>query len=528
MGDWPSRPVTDFHGLPLPEPGTPAGYAALIARHDLATPPPVRLAAISERHHPVSTDAWLMLTPRHAPETSLAGHLAFAFRYEGVDLQVLARLFQTVPPDAIQGVVAAAPTGSFSRRLWFLYEWLTGRRLDLADPGKVKAVLVLDPDQHYALPVGDSSPRHKVINNLPGVPAFCPLARRTPQLAALEGRGLPDRARQAMGRIRPDLLARAAAFMLLNDSKSSFAIEGEKPSGQRAARWGQAIAQAGGRPLSLAEFDRLQRVVIGDARFVRLGLRHEGGFVGVHDRDTNMPVPDHVSARHQDLPALMQGVIDFADRAARGGLDPVVAAASLAFGFVYIHPYVDGNGRLHRWLIHHALAAAAYTPPGLVFPISAAILRNLALYKAVLESWSGRLLPFIEWRPTPEGNVEVLNDTADFYRYFDATAHAVFLYECVEQTIERDLPEEVRFLEAFEAFGEAVQQVVDMPAGQVELLRGFLAQNDGRLSRRAREKEFAALTPEEADRVEAAYRKAFGEAGREDDLDRDHAREEGA
>src|SRR3546814_9826198 len=66
--------------------------------------------------------------------------------------------------------------------------------------------------------------------------------------------------------MRADLVARAAAFLLLNDSKSSFAIEGEKPSGTRAARWGQAIAEAGSRPLSLAEFDRLQRIVIGDQR----------------------------------------------------------------------------------------------------------------------------------------------------------------------------------------------------------------------------------------------------------------------
>ena len=31
------------------------------------------------------------------------------------------------------------------------------------------------------------------------------------------------------------------------------------------------------------------------------------------------------------------------------------------------------------------------------------------------------LMPFIEWQPTPDRNVEVLNDTADLYRYFDCT-----------------------------------------------------------------------------------------------------------
>src|SRR3546814_5438816 len=85
------------------------------------------------------------------------------------------------------------------------------------------------------------------------------------------------------------------------------------------------------------------------------------------------------------------------------------------------------------------------------------------------------------------GNVDALNETAKYYRYIDCSRHAEFLYECVEQTLEHDLPEEVRFLKAFDAFNGAVQQLVDMPSTKVELLRKFLAQNEGRLSARARQ-----------------------------------------
>src|SRR3546814_20498167 len=86
-------------------------------------------------------------------------------------------------------------------------------------------------------------------------------------------------------------------------------------------------------------------------------------------------------------------------------MDPVAAAAVLAFGFVYIHPYVDGNGRLHRWLFHHVLASAGFNPPGMVFQISAVILRRIDASKSTLTSYSGPLLPFIEWEPPPEGKV---------------------------------------------------------------------------------------------------------------------------
>ena len=255
--------------------------------------------------------------------------------------------------------------------------------------------------------------------------------------------------------------------------------------------------------------ERLQRIVLADARFIRPGLRHIGGFVGQHDRRTRDPLPVHVSARPDDLTSLMRGLVAYSNRAKVNKVDAVTTAAALAFGFVYIHPFEDGNGRVHRWLFHHILSGAGYNPPGVVFPISSTIYRRMDDYKRVLESYSHPLLEFIDWRPTEDHNVEVLNDTADYYRYFDATAHAEFLYECVQQTVERDLPDEVAYLEAYDRFSQQVLKIVDMPNSTVDLLHRFLAQNTGKLSKRARTKEFAPLTEEEVEIIEAAYAKAF-------------------
>ncbi len=94
-------------------------------------------------------------------------------------------------------------------------------------------------------------------------------------------------------------------------------------------------------------------------------------------------------------------------------------------------------------------------------------------------------MPLIEWEPTPEFNVRVLSDTGDFYRYFDATPHAEFLFGCVQKTIEEDLPAETCFLQRYDDFRRQIEAFLEMPERLIDLLFRFLSRNDGRLSQRA-------------------------------------------
>jgi hypothetical protein len=87
--------------------------------------------------------------------------------------------------------------------------------------------------------------------------------------------------------------------------------------------------------------------------------------------------------------------------------------------------------------------------------------------------------------------------------------------ECVQRTIEHDLPREADFLASYDRFRRSIDRIVDMPDRTVDLLFRFLHQNDGRLSSRAREQEFARLTDAEVKDVEAAYDAVFAET-RED------------
>lgn len=159
-------------------------------------------------------------------------------------------MFRTLEGGEIESLVRAKPTGSYARRIWFLYEWLTGRRLDLPDADKGTYVPAVDPERQWAID-GETSPRHRVRNNLPGTPAFCPLVFRTTALEQFVAMDLANRARAVVADVPRDLLARTAAFLLLKDSKSSYAIEGERAPQNRIQRWGRAIGEAGRRPIDL-------------------------------------------------------------------------------------------------------------------------------------------------------------------------------------------------------------------------------------------------------------------------------------
>ncbi|MFH1156668.1 MAG: Fic family protein [Pseudomonadota bacterium] len=505
-----SRRLTVFHDFLAIEAGNRlAGYSALIKAHDLKVPVPDHLCAIGEKHKKYDAGRWRIFTPRHKPEDTLYGHLIFALKYEGIDLAILNALFQTIETKEIQEIICSEPTGSYSRRLWFLWEWLREEQLDIEDARAGNFVPLLNGKLQYE---GKSYPskRHRVRNNLPGTRNFCPLIRKTKKLEQFIVKNLSETAINNIGQTHPDLLSRAAAFLLLKDSKASYTIEGETPSYNRIERWGRIIGEAGQRKLSIPELEYLQQIVISDNRFIKPGLRKEGGFVGEHDRSTGMPMPDHISARAEDLSSLLSGLIDTYEHLCRDDFDPVLLATVLAFGFVFIHPFEDGNGRIHRYLFHHVLAEKGFVPKGLIFPVSAVILKRIEEYRKILEHYSKRRLDLIEWRPTDENNVDVVNETINLYRYFDATKQAEFFFECVEETVNKTLPEEVEYLKKYDLLNEFIKNHIDMPDRLVDLLIRFLVQNGGKLSKRAREKEFKKLTDREIQTIEQKYAEIFG------------------
>jgi Fic family protein len=512
MSNYFSQEVTTFHGRTTPEPGLLAGYAFLITEIEthLKTnvPLPDQLAIVTKKHQRYNTEEWQVFTTRHKPNEDITSHLAFALKYEGIDLYILKKFFQYTKEAPVINMIKKEPTSQYSRRVWFLYEWLMDKRLDIPDLKTGTYVEIVNPKiQFTGSPI--NSTRHRIKNNLPGTREFCPMIRRTEKLDEFITKDLSAAIEIGLNGRDKELVRRTAAFLLLKDSKASFAIEGEYPPNLRARNWGKAIGQAGKKSLTISELERLQDIMIGAKKLKHMGLRNHEGFIGEHDRDTFSPIPDHISAKSEDLNSLMTGLLDTNDLLQKSNYDPILAASSIAFGFVFIHPFSDGNGRIHRYIIHHILAQMGYTKRGMIFPVSAAILNRIDEYQDTLEKYSGQRIDLIEWEPTPEHNVKILNDTIDLYRYFDLTAQSEFLYECVEETIENIIPEELDYLEKYDRMSQQINTFLSLQDTKVDLLIKFLNQNKGKLSKNKREKEFDELSNEEILAIEEHYKNIF-------------------
>jgi hypothetical protein len=481
------------------------GQAALVAEFNLSVRPPhteSRILGARRRTETSETGTVETYSKEYAHAGGFRNHLLFGLRYEPLDLGVLCAAFKAAGADEIKSWMLEEPTGAYARRAWFLYEYLTGERLDLPDAKSGNYVDALDAKRHL---VGASraSRRHRVRDNLLGVPGFSPTVRRTHKLIRHMEAALDQEAAALTRNADPELLRRAVSFLYTKETKSTWAIEGEEISGGREEKFVAALTRASQfNTTDKAALVELQNAIV-DPRYRAADWRHMQNYVGETVSGYRERV-HFVCPKPEDVASLMAAWGAMSERSLADKIDPVVAAALAAFGFVLIHPFEDGNGRVHRFLVHNVLARTGFSPPGVIFPVSVSIVRDMPAYDAALESFSKPLLSLLEWEfLEDEQRVVVTGETADHYRYFDATRLAEYLYDRVAETIRKDLAEELDFLACFDRAYRGVRAVVDMPNKKVSLFVRLALQNGCRLPK-SRRKMFAELTDVEITAMEAA------------------------
>lgn len=495
------------------------GYQALVDRYSLMTFRPIVASWIYDKsvRRSERTGGFIeeYYPTRYDPGEGWEAELGFALRHEGIELQILAALFKEVGPEKLSSWVRGAPTGKYTRIAWFLFEWMSGERLDLNDLDQGNYFFVLDPEQYYTSG-GERVRRQRVLNNLPGSAAWCPTVRRTPELRAYEAADLSRLASERVRSVPETLLLRAANYLYTRETKSSFALEHLTPDSRRAASFVELLRLAGTlEVLSEAALVRLQRTIV-DQRYAVSSFRTDQNYIGESLGLTREWV-HYIPPRPQDLRSLMDGWMSSCMKLEKSAIDAVIVAAAEGFGFVFLHPFDDGNGRIHRFLIHHVLAKRGFTPAPFVFPVSAAMLKNRKRYDECLEAYSRQIAPFIEYRIDDRGEMTVLNDTRALYRFPDLTTQAEALFCFIRDTIETDLTAELDFLAAFDAARRKMIDLVDMPDRRLDLFIRLCLQGKGRISS-AKRKQFSELNDEEVARLEAHVREELSATAERDSI----------
>lgn len=185
-----------------------------------------------------------------------------------------------------------------------------------------------------------------------------------------------------------------------------------------------------------------------------------------------------------------------------------------SFDFVFIHPFEDGNGRLSRFLFHHTLCRSGELANGLILPVSVAMKKHEQEYLRARRSFSGpmRDLWDVRWIGDGDFDFRYLGDE-DFtaYRYWDATACVEFSFKMAEQTLHLELRQETEYLMRYDAIVREVNAHHDVAQSNLSVLVRSLIEQDGRISKRQRDRYRDRIPADTLDAIEEIARSVISE-----------------
>ncbi len=489
---------------------TPLGYQHLIDTLHLEVTPLERMACMdSSVNRRVDSEARILFPTSVAIEPSLVGHLEFALRHEGVNLEVIDAAFAS-PQLTAAALVAqwqAKPMGEQIRRACFLWEWLTGQELPVTALSNGGYVDLFPEEIYYTAARPVRSPKFRVRNNALGTPAFCPVVRRSAMNRTPPLEALLKEARHALEALEDaELYRRAVAYLYLSETRSSYAIESETPSFNKQERFVQLLQRAG-EPVQVnqAWLVSLQNAIVRDVYSQEASYRHQQNWLeDASGRVSFFPAPA------EDLAYVMQGWEDFINDNGRC-TDLLVKAACAAFGFVYLHPFLDGNGRLHRVLIQHVLARSALMAPGTLVPVSAVIEKNIPAYGELLTAFSRPVTALWDYRRGDQGPLVISHPGSRAYRFLRADREVAFLHDMIRQAVREEIPQELAYLRGYDAAFSQLNDELDLPQKDLSALIRMIQSNHGRLSAHRR-KQYGHLPTHVLDRIEEVAGQSFESA----------------
>ncbi len=435
-------------------------------------------------------------------------HLEFALKYDDLNLAFIKEVFTSIERQTIVDYIKAKPNRKYPRIIGYLYEFTERKSIDV-EVTTTNYEDILDSSRYVTGNIKKIS-KWKVNDNLLGIKEFCPVIRRTTELNELLDWNIEEAIEDLKHEYSPEIFKRASYYLYKKESKSSSEIEKEEPSQDRMEKFISLLEEAGQKPfeesLSEEELVRLQNVIV-DPRYADVGFRTFQNYVGQTMRDYTQKIY-YVCPPPQFVQSLMQGIVALNKK--NSSTETIIKATMVSFGYVYVHPFEDGNGRIHRFLIHDILVRDGIVPNSTILPVSAQILAHMDEYDNTLEVLSKLIERKVKYNLNDSGEMTVNNasEIEALYRFPDLTNHTVFLARAIQSTVNKDVPEELLFLQCYDELKGDIQSIVDMPDKKVDRMILFLHQNKGKLASRKR-KFYNELTDSELEQMEQAYTQIF-------------------
>jgi Fic family protein len=447
------------------------------------------------------------------PEATLLAHILFALKHEDVNLHLLALALREVPADDLITAFESTPNGVYIRQACYLWERVNTRVLNRPTGANITAayVAVFDPGL-YVTGASRRSTSWRVDFNGLGDIDFCPVVRQTPAIRQLLAEDLLTQVREFADKTGHEMLDRTLTWAYLSETEGSFAIEGEIPTQSKAQAFANLLKQASdSRRLTEEYLVDLQNATVTNPLDKAVEFRSEQnrlqkkGLMGAAGVAYLPPEPD--------LSVELMGHLMRLANEPPTGLDPLVHAAILSFGFVLIHPFMDGNGRLSRFLIHHSLGQSGNLPKAFVLPISVAMKRHEDAYLDALRSFSrpARELCAVTWLGGDDYTYDWKPGADLAFRYMDLTACVEFTLQMAKVALEQDLLRETRFLADFDRVYRKVDEKFDVRGTDLSNLIAFALEQGGRLSRNRRKQYGERVQAEALDAIEAEVQACLGE-----------------
>jgi Fic family protein len=485
------------------------GYAKLKTKLNLSGFDPLMPARLAPVTSVTPTQHALLIPAKVAPKNDLPlSHLLFALKHEGTNLPLLSQALRKISAQEILAAITSSPTGAYIRIACYLWEVFNQQELKGSPTVTGIAANLFDPKKYITGPSKRNAKWRVNFNGL-GSLDYCVTVERSARINSLLELNILQKANEFLSRLGPTASDRAMSWAYLSETKSSFEIEHETPSVTKAEAFVELLKKAHfTKQLDEEYLVGLQNTAITNPLDRAIHYRHEQNWLSSPLRGaagvTYIPPPPEI------VHDLMKGLVNFAN-VSPNQMDPLVAATVVSFGFVFIHPFMDGNGRLSRFLFHHALCQSSSLKNGLLLPVSIAMKRNEDAYLGALKSFSepARKRWEVIWIDGDEYRMTFKSDDS-IYRYWNATACVEFGLEMAKQALEKDLREETEFLAKYDLMYRAIDSVYDVRSKELNTLILTCMEQNGKLSANRRKKFATTVSEEIFDAIEAEYLKALG------------------